>query len=1274
MTRLRLGAAWGRRHPIAASVLFLALLGLGIRHSWISSGPLVAGDLHWPDRARVMAWFPWATIWDPSFGFGQARFQEAFRSPIYLVAAIIARLGSDWSLAQRLLYFLPYAVLLPVAGWLLAREVGVRQRWALLSAPLLLGNTYFLIEGNGHVPLTLSAALGVLSLVCVIRALRRGSVAAALAAGLLVGVAAAYEVRPAYLTFVLATLYFLTLAVADPSPRRLFRRAGLAALAGAAFIVSQAYWWLPLLTYHGNAAFPIPPTPDFPVITLEHGLAGVHPYWTGGSTAMLVEAALNPMYLAMPLVAMTALCWRRLTPEIAWLALAGVLAAFLAKTDNPPLGQLYDWMYIHLPGWKLFREGSKFLFIVGIAYAVLVPYTLSRLWEARQHFGGRGWRISTPKAAVAVIVVLLAVQVAGVVTLESGALASASTPFPEPAAFSAIGNVLDADTTTGPALWLGAPVFTVDNRNHYFTMTSAHHSLFPLSGRWQASTQDRTDPFQSFCTDPVVPYCYLRPDLLAYVLRVSGARYLIAPQGAEVGKLPTGLERDWLVKQLTAALGPAKIYGQGVQAVAVWRLAGTASRVRSAPAVALVQSGPWTTAGALPALNALDIPVVYRRTANATFYPAGPATLPDSISVLPLVGAACTAPRPMSSLLVAQSDAPFLPVSVNGVGGRLPLVTQLKRSPGWSGYGPVRLQAGPNAVTDAAVPLGPCVEANPLSLAALAGTTATKGIPTKWSPQSENVKADAPGSSARWIELAFSYDPGWKLAGQAAAPGLHIVGDGFFNLYRVDRGAAGPISFQFSTRRWELLGLAVAGGGSLVFLAATALMWRRRQVLDMSSGPLWLGSGASQVLAGAGVVAVGFAAAGAASQWLGIPSAHPELAAGADPYGLTDQFGSLALLLLGLAWMLLPAGRIWQGTVGRVAVAAPPRRLIVTAAAGIMVLAAAACAVSTRADVASLPNVIAAGAPASTVAADSIDQAMLNRLLKDPQGCVAGYTQALKTGPVLPADYIGRGQCYMAINPPAAVHDLTQAISMSGPDPALFLTRAVAYRASGDEASAVRDYRQAMDVPSSQPADFLAAIDGLIATGDLSSAAAGYAAGSLRFPNSALLLCAGSDLKLAQDHDSLARAALDQALQAATQSQDKALVATRKADLEVRHLEYPAGAADATLAIQLSPASASVAYDDRSVAEAAVGDYTSARADLTRAIDSFVAGVGPYSQPTGVDGVGLARLYRARALIEYQVGDRHAALADLKEALKHLARPAADYRALLKEDILTASG
>src|SRR5207245_7086909 len=114
------------------------------------------------------------------------------------------------------------------------------------------------------------------------------------------------------LSVVLMALYFAVLAGFERGWHVLLRRALLSLIAGGVLLGTQAFWLLPLLTYHGNPGFPIPQAPNFNILTLGHGLTGTDAFWTGGKPSLLVQAPLNPVFMILPLVALTPLLARRL--------------------------------------------------------------------------------------------------------------------------------------------------------------------------------------------------------------------------------------------------------------------------------------------------------------------------------------------------------------------------------------------------------------------------------------------------------------------------------------------------------------------------------------------------------------------------------------------------------------------------------------------------------------------------------------------------------------------------------------------------------------------------------------------------------------------------------------------------------------------------------------------------------------------------------------------------------------------------------------------------
>ena len=250
-------------------------------------------------------------------------------------------------------------------------------------------------------PLALGEIVSFFVLIAFLKTVRTLSFRWALFTGLLLSVVALYDVRPAYLCVLLMAMYFVIVSVAERDWQTFLRRTALGAVAGAVFIGLQAFWLVPLLTYHGGVGLPIPQAPNFNVLTLGHGITGVDAFWTGGTPAQLVQAPLNPAYMILPLLALTPVLARRMRPEVLWLIVAALLFAFFAKTDNAPLGGVYDWMYIHVPGWKLFREGSKFLYIVMLAYAILIPIALAGAFEwSRAHLPALRARMLRAGAAI----------------------------------------------------------------------------------------------------------------------------------------------------------------------------------------------------------------------------------------------------------------------------------------------------------------------------------------------------------------------------------------------------------------------------------------------------------------------------------------------------------------------------------------------------------------------------------------------------------------------------------------------------------------------------------------------------------------------------------------------------------------------------------------------------------------------------------------------------------------------------------------------------------
>lgn len=1254
-------------------IVGLAIISLAIRHAWFSALPLSAGDWHYPDTQRLLSWSPWPSVWDNTLGMGgENRFVEAFRFPVFAVSGLLAQLGATWTFVEKFIYFIPFAIILPVAGWLLSREVLGRTRWALLTPLLLIGNTYFMLESDGEIPLALAEAISFLALFAFLRCMRRRSMGWALLTGLLVALTTAFDIRPAFLSVVLMAMYFVTLLVVEHDWITIKRRVLLGAVAGTVYIGTQAYWLLPLITYHGNPGFPTPTAPDFNILTLGHGLTGVSAFWTGSQTAFLVQAPLNPAYMILPLIALAPLLAKRLRPEILWLAVAALLFAFFTKTNNPPLGGVYEWMYSHVPGWKLFREGSKFLYVVGLAYSILIPAALRTAFSSSARWRQIPRQFWVRAGSLAALAGVTSLCVLSVVVLQSGALQSTTVPTPEPQSFSDFSTVLAADAHPGSVLWFGQALIGSGQRNHHFLVTSPTHPAVNLTGKFNNTKINQRDPFQLYCANNLVPYCYVDSQLFPYLAQVSGAGYIVVPGGNQVGTIPKGVSRQWLRTQMTSMFGAPHRLGSGATELDVWKIA-AASTVTVAPGVAVVDAGPWATTGALPALQAMGLPSVYRQTYYQNQYPVAPANLPDSVRVLPRLGGSCIGSSGGSVGIMAQSTAASLGVTVGGAAQTLPLLNTPIRLAGWSVYGPTEVGAGqPLTATAANVVLGPCVVWSPLAATALAPHSSNVP-PLNYTWHGERLTTTA-SRTQPWVLLRRYYDPGWRLEGAKAL----AAGDGLFNLYHVKQTGAGTrnLTFTFNTLPWEEIGQVVALLAAITAVVIAVVELRRRPSVEVALPRALAPSPAARLVAAGGIFMVAATAGAVAAGWFGVFSTTPAIGYASDPYGLDVGYGGAALALLLASVVLRVAAHLRSSSKGaeerRKPSVAP--RLAAAAMTLVMGLVVSACGESISSYQDLINQAQDAGSVAPSVVGETLDDARLQRAAKDAPLCIADYTQALHLFNDLASAYAGRAACYLngGLDAPAAVQDYTEALSLQPLRPDLYLGRAVAYRVSGNQSAAIGDYITAGQNGAANASAQLSAVDGLLAMFDIGDAQKMYSLASARNPDDPVLHVAAADIAIARSHDAEADDQLIRAEQLATKSRSAtATVLAHVCHLEVLRHQVALAVTDCRGSVAASK-SGSGAYDDLSAAQLEAGDLPGALTSINNSIEAFIGNVGPYAQEAGVDGFGLANLYTAKAWIQLQLHDRAGALKTFQRAVQALPNAAPDARARLKAFEATA--
>jgi hypothetical protein len=214
-----------------------------------------------------------------------------------------------------------------------------------------------------------------------------------------------FDVRIAYVTFIAIAAYFLIDLILDGNLniKRLAKSVVFVfALPIVIAVLLHAFWLLPTKMIGGNpvqelgAAYSTTSAVKyFSFATFENSISLLHPNWPENIFGKV--GFMKPEFLLLPILAFSSLFFvltkeKRKSKErryVIFFSLLALLGAFLAKGANDPFGGIYLWMFAHVPGFMLFRDPTKWYTLVALSYAVLIPFSISKIYEwirSRQKF------------------------------------------------------------------------------------------------------------------------------------------------------------------------------------------------------------------------------------------------------------------------------------------------------------------------------------------------------------------------------------------------------------------------------------------------------------------------------------------------------------------------------------------------------------------------------------------------------------------------------------------------------------------------------------------------------------------------------------------------------------------------------------------------------------------------------------------------------------------------------------------------------------------------
>lgn len=305
--------------------------------------------------------------------------------PIFSTFGILTRLGMDFRLVAKLIYFVPSAFLPSFSSFLLIRHFTKSNLSAFVGAIVYSYNVSTLMMQMSLLPFNIVYALAPLLLFMFIKSLEAKNLRLSVTTGLICFVGSIYEFRIFYIiSYVLLfyLLFYIFIIERKIDLKSLIRTLFYAAVPFIVVAALNSYWIIPLVkmdSISSNAAFSRPLFGNS-YMSLKQSIAFFNPWWTGGhGYANGVVQPIPNYFWAIPILALLGFALNYKNPKVYLFLFLSLLGILLTKQSDKPFPNLYLWLYQHFPGFNAYREASKFMVILSLGYSVLIAYFIFAL-------------------------------------------------------------------------------------------------------------------------------------------------------------------------------------------------------------------------------------------------------------------------------------------------------------------------------------------------------------------------------------------------------------------------------------------------------------------------------------------------------------------------------------------------------------------------------------------------------------------------------------------------------------------------------------------------------------------------------------------------------------------------------------------------------------------------------------------------------------------------------------------------------------------------------
>lgn len=375
-------------NPLFILLSFVLLL---IYSQWLLPGPRVATDFSQVSESILKSKLDLPQTWTVfgTEGLGEYTAFTLWSWQFNLIYSLFASLGLSFAYLERLLIIIPFLVIGSISIWKLLSKY-IFSDYAKFAATIFyLSNTYILLViDGGQLSISLSYAFFPLCFLMLENSIE-GKLRQRVLLGLVVTLMGSFDIRFIFVLSILAFLRFIFEFLFLNKNKWIswtLKWLSIASVSGL-IVIGLNFFWIYILYKSPPSSISyayFTQTSFDSLISLGHAILFLSPHWFKNIFGQVTNIRWE--FIGIPILVFCTAILRPRSKIVGFWLVVALVSIFLTKGPSGPFPQIYPWIYHNIPGFSLFRDSSKFFFLISLAYTILLGIAVDEFFKRFKNF------------------------------------------------------------------------------------------------------------------------------------------------------------------------------------------------------------------------------------------------------------------------------------------------------------------------------------------------------------------------------------------------------------------------------------------------------------------------------------------------------------------------------------------------------------------------------------------------------------------------------------------------------------------------------------------------------------------------------------------------------------------------------------------------------------------------------------------------------------------------------------------------------------------------